>query len=299
MASLLAERPRTGPGGSSSSHRHRTEPHRDDTDSGWLRRLRDRRPDAGRRRRDHPGGRRRRRRRAPVRLDPQTLPPVPPVRPVGQAGTPLPPAALGGDTIDAARVAPPRRRLRRAPGGPQPPPRRPGAVLVRSGRALRRARRRRRLRRLRRPADRRDRRDDEDGARRHRFVVIGLPLLALLVVIALAWWVGNRTVLASPTPSTRSQGSTPVGERTGRTARPRPRRPPATAVPIVEGRGLRPAGRRRPRQPRRRAARLRRRRRRPPGRPTSTGARRPSATSRTASACCSTSAAPRSWPASR
>ena len=39
-------------------------------------------------------------------MDPQTLPPVPQVRPVHQADTALPPAALGGDTIDAGSVAP-------------------------------------------------------------------------------------------------------------------------------------------------------------------------------------------------
>src|SRR3954470_16548042 len=43
MASLLAERPRSGPGGGAPSQQ-RTEPQPADTDSGWLRRLRARPP---------------------------------------------------------------------------------------------------------------------------------------------------------------------------------------------------------------------------------------------------------------
>jgi eukaryotic-like serine/threonine-protein kinase len=50
--------------------------------------------------------------------------------------------------------------------------------------------------------------DDEDGARRHRFVVIGLPLLALAVVVALAWWVGS-TLLDVTDSVDDVQGSTP------------------------------------------------------------------------------------------
>ena len=202
MASLLAERPRSGTGGTSASVQHRTEPHRDDTDSGWLRRLRERRPDAAGEQVSTPAadlvdeG-------DAVRLDPQTMPPVPAVRPVSQSGHGLPPAALGGDTIDAGSVAP------RA-GAYAVPPVAPGArhgstqswgdpegsfgVL---------------------PADqgygdpRTGETDiDEDGARRHRLVVIGLPLLALLVVIGLAWWVGST--LLDVTGSVDSvQGSTP------------------------------------------------------------------------------------------
>lgn len=206
MASLLAERPRTGPGG--SSHQHRTEPHRDDTDSGWLRRLRERRPDpsAGE---STPAANIVAESEA-VRLDPQTLPPVPRVRPVTQSDTALSSAALGGDTIDAGRVAPrggayavpPVAATRRAAqepswadqdesfdvldgdegydeyGGYGGPP--TGETDV----------------------------DEEDGARRHRLVVIGLPLLALIVVVALAWWVGS-TVLDVTDSVDQVEGSTP------------------------------------------------------------------------------------------
>ncbi|TFV88015.1 protein kinase family protein [Blastococcus sp. CT_GayMR16] len=213
MASLLAERPRTGPGSTSSAHQHRTEPHRDDTDSSWLRRLRDRRPEA-----------------SPaaaeaniaadgeaVRLDPHTMPPVPRVRPVTQTGAPLSAAALGGDTIDAGSVAP-RAGAYAVP--PVAPTRRHGAAEEQSW------------------TDRDESFDvladegygegygdtgyggyggpptgetdvdDEDGARRHRAVVIGLPLLALIVVIALAWWVGS-TVLDVTDSVDEVQGSTP------------------------------------------------------------------------------------------
>ena len=198
MASLLAERPRTGPGGTSNSHQHRTEPHRDDTDSGWLRRLRDRRPDASPAAADGEA----------VRLDPQTLPPVPRVRPVTQGGTPLPPAALGGDTIDAGSVAP-RAGAYAVP--PVAPTRRQGAaeepswadpdesfdMLADEGYGGYGG-----------PPTGETDIDDEDGARRHRLVVIGLPLLALIVVIVLAWWVGS-TVLNVTDSVDDVQGSTP------------------------------------------------------------------------------------------
>jgi eukaryotic-like serine/threonine-protein kinase len=228
MASLLAERPRSGPGGSGGVQ-HRTEPHRDDTDSGWLRRLRERRPEA-----------------APVpvsspavdlvdeadavRLDPQTLPPVPSVRPVGQPGGALPPAALGGDTIAAGSVAP--------QAGAYAAPRH-GAAEERSwagtGENF--------------LAD-----DgygggydgpvtgetdiDEDGARRHRLVVIGLPLLALAVVIGLAWWVGS-TLLDVTNSVDNVQGSTPsVSAPAKASAAPAA----GAAVSVVSGKVFDPLG---------------------------------------------------------
>jgi eukaryotic-like serine/threonine-protein kinase len=169
MASLLAERSRPGP----MSAAARAE----ETDSGWLRRLRDRRPDQPS---DHPvDGATRAADGVPVRLDPQTLPPVPPVRPVTSGG--VPPAALGGDTIAAGSVAP--------AGGayagsavPTPPARyddEPFGVLDDDA--------------YEEPAT--GTTDiDEDGARRHRLVVVGLPLLALLVVAALAWWFGKGVI---------------------------------------------------------------------------------------------------------
>ena len=228
MASLLAERPRSGPSGSGVSQ-HRTEPHRDDTDSGWLRRLRERRPEAA----PVPV-------RSPavdlvdeadaVRLDPQTLPPVPAVRPVGQSGGALPPAALGGDTIAAGSVAP--------HAGAYAVPRH-GAAEERSwagtGENL--------------LSD-----DgygggfdgpvtgetdiDEDGARRHRLVVIGLPLLALVVVIGLAWWVGS-TLLDVTNSVDDVQGSTPSVSAPAKASGA-----PAAgaAVPVVSGKVFDPLG---------------------------------------------------------
>jgi hypothetical protein len=203
MAALLAERPRTGPG-ASGGVQHRTEPHRDDTDSGWLRRLRERRPEA-----------------APVpvsspavdlvdeadavRLDPHTMPPVPAVRPVTRSENALPPAALGGDTIDAGSVAP-RAGAYAVPPIAAAPPHAPAEERSWTG------------------TGENFLSDgygggyegpvtgetdiDEDGARRHRLVVIGLPLLALVVVIGLAWWVGS-TLLDVTGSVDSGQGSTP------------------------------------------------------------------------------------------
>jgi hypothetical protein len=200
MASLLAERPRTGGNGSSASSQHRTEPHRDDTDSGWLRRLRERRPEASAGATNPPAVDIVDESEA-VRLAPQTLPPVPPVRPVTSADTALSPAALGGDTIDASRVGP----------YAVPPVRRHGApdrdgwgdadepfdvLAADEGYGSYDGP----------PTGETDK--DEDGARRHRLVVIGLPLLALIVVIALAWWVGS-TLLDVTGPVDEDQGSTP------------------------------------------------------------------------------------------
>jgi eukaryotic-like serine/threonine-protein kinase len=217
MASLLAERPRTGPGGTSGSHQHRTEPHRDDTDSGWLRRLRERRPETPPPAADVPAG------DAPVRLDPQTLPPVPGVRPVGQGDTALSPTVLGDDTMDAGRVT---------PGGYAVPPVAPS-------------------RRHHAPQDRAWADDESfaafaddgydgpgtgstdtvDDARRHRLMVIGLPLLALIVVIGLAWWVGS-TLLTVTQSVEDVQGSTPTASVPAAESNP-PNTPAGAAVPIV------------------------------------------------------------------
>ncbi|MCA0147079.1 hypothetical protein [Blastococcus sp. LR1] len=130
-------------------------------------------------------GRRRRTRRpesdadAPVRLEPGALPPVPPmpaVRPVTSGG-PLPAGSLGGDTIDASAI----------------PPREDESFGML-------------------PADTRaagdDTDDDEDGARRHRLVVVGLPLLALAVVIGLAFWFGS-SVLSVTGSVDDTEGSLP------------------------------------------------------------------------------------------
>jgi hypothetical protein len=242
MAALLAERPRTAGGSASasaSSHRQPVDRAADKTadkvsDSGWLRRLRDRRTDQPDPAGDAPaaevdGG-------APVRLDPHALPPVPPVRPV--TGAPLPPAALGGDTIAAGTVAPdsgayaaPGHRARSAN---DPAPTRDvwtdgygdDADLGVLG------------------ADERYRTGgyagpptgdiDEDGARRHRFVVIGLPLIALVVVVALAVWLG-KSVLSVAGNVDEVEGSTPsVGGSSaaanGGSSAPAPA---GSAIPVV------------------------------------------------------------------
>ena len=206
MAALLAERPRSaGASASAAGHRGPAADTDRDSDSGWLRRLRDRRADgaAPDTSPEAPAADRVASAStvAPVRLDPQTLPPVPPVRPV--AGAPLPPGALGGDTIAAGSVPPTAGAYAGSahaadpaetqnvwadrydegtlgmlgPGGDPPT----GETDI-----------------------------DEDGARRHRFVVIGLPLIALAVVIALAVWLG-KSVLSVAGNVDDVEGSTPSG----------------------------------------------------------------------------------------
>jgi hypothetical protein len=199
MVALLNERPRTG----SMPAPHRPE----DSDSGWLRRLRDRRgegtppvpvgPAAG--------GAEAAATDAPVRLDPHTLPPVPPVRPMTRGGTALSAADLGGDTIDASAVSPPGGAYARPGYGMSAPGPRTGetwadgyddeSFVVLDDDV---------------PAD------AEDGDQRHKLVIVGLPLLALAVVIALAWWIGSSLLsvagnvddLEGSTPS----ASAPAGE---------------------------------------------------------------------------------------
>ncbi|UOY00573.1 hypothetical protein [Blastococcus sp. PRF04-17] len=221
MAALLAERPRTV----TSPGTHRTADL--DSDSGWLRRLRERRTDGNEGEPAGPAtpdG-------APVRLDPQTLPPVPPVRPLTQ-GPPLPPAALGGDTI-AAGTVPPAAGAYAAGAGPRatdPAPTRDvwadqydeGSFgVLHDGYADQ-------------PTGETDiEEDEEDGARRHRFVVIGLPLIALAVVVALAVWLG-KSVLSVAGNVDEVQGSTPTGGTSaGAPAEQPDAAPPAAGAPIV------------------------------------------------------------------
>jgi hypothetical protein len=182
MASLLAERSRPGP----MSAAARAE----ETDSGWLRRLRDRRPDQVS---DHPvDGVPQASDGQPVRLDSQTLPPVPPVRPV--PGTTVAPGALGGDTVTAGSIAPTSGAYAGSSFAALPPrdddelgvlPGEEYGEPVTGSTDL-----------------------DEDGARRHRLVVVGLPLLALLVVAALAFWFG-KGVISVAGDVDETPGSTP------------------------------------------------------------------------------------------
>ena len=194
MASLLAERPRTGPAGAAPS------PRAEDTDSGWLRRLRERRSEPAANDAESIAAT-----DDPIRMSPDTLPPVPAVRPVTQADAALSAGALGGDTIDAGTVAPRAGAYaasRGAAGGPPTPADawseeedEPFGVLADDAA---------------RGYDYDDDRlpDDEDGASRRKLVVVGLPLLALALVIALAWWIGSA--LLSVSADVDGQGSTPT-----------------------------------------------------------------------------------------
>jgi hypothetical protein len=231
MASLLAERPRTGPTASAPSFRT------DDTDSGWLRRLRDRRPEALSA--AAPAGTRAAGEEL-VRLDPQTLPPVPRARPVTQGDTALSSTALGGDTIDARSVAP---RAGAHAGAHAVPPvpggtawsdgyeDEPFGVLAHGGDDFD-------AEGYAGPTGSTD--SDEDGAGRHKLMVIGLPLLALIVVVALAWWLGS-TVLSVSGSVDGVKGSTPsAGASAGGPAAPAA--PAGAAVPIVRADVFDPGG---------------------------------------------------------
>ncbi|QXG74326.1 hypothetical protein KUM42_10380 [Modestobacter sp. L9-4] len=147
MVALLAERPRTGP----------QEAARPDglTDSGWMRRLRDRRDlaDAA----EDPAG--------PVRLDPHTLPPVPArsmARPLAARPTP---EVDDEDDLDWETTFPEEET------------------------------------------------DDEPApTARRRLAVVGLPLLALAVIVAIGWWVGtNVLTVASNNVDSGGGGSRPGG----------------------------------------------------------------------------------------
>jgi hypothetical protein len=234
MASLLAERPRTGPGSAPASHQHRTEPHRDDTDSGWLRRLREKRPEAT----SVPALDALDERDA-VRLDPHALPPVPGVRPVTQNDSALSSAALGGDTLDAGSVPPRGGAYAAASGGlPAAPQERAWSDRDDSLDVLNEGYGRYGGP----PTGETDTEDDVDGARRHRFVVVGLPLLALLVVIGLAWWVGSTLLDVTGSVDT-VQGSTPsAGSSVSGSQAPSKAAAAGAAIPIVTAEVFDPLG---------------------------------------------------------
>jgi hypothetical protein len=229
MAALLAERPRAGASAASAAS-HRT----DESDSGWLRRLRERRADGH----EAAPATEAERSAEPVRLDPQTLPPVPPVRPVSQ--TPLPPAALGGDTVDAGRVPPVAGAY--APAGTTPPANDPAptrdvwrdpydeaslGVLADDGYGG--------------PPTGETDIDEEDGAKRHRFVVIGLPLIALVVVIALAVWLG-KSVLSVAGNVDDVEGSTPSAPTAGQQSESSEAPAAGAAIPVADAEVFDPQG---------------------------------------------------------
>jgi hypothetical protein len=171
---------------------------------------------------------------APARMDPQTLPPVPAVRPVPGDEPAAQPIATGGDTVDVSLVPPtglyagygqpaaPTAPQQEAPAPPaepsaEPRPEKPGTVPPYTG-----------------PdtggdspfgmlggdpytgeeyvgdpyPDRPLAETAETPTARRRLAVIGLPILALAVVIALAWWLGAN-VLSVAGNVDDVQGSTP------------------------------------------------------------------------------------------
>ena len=175
MAALLADRPRTGPTQSITPHRG------EDGDGVRRRRLRDRRADA----------------EVPVRLEPGLLPPVPPVRPVPQ---PLGAAAVGGRTVRARTLRPVTGS---APGVPDSDDEpfgvlRTGDTMVDDD-----------YEDYEDHGDHPDDPDDEDAARRHRWFIVGLPLLAVVVVIAVAWWFGSSVLSVADSVDEGIDGSAP------------------------------------------------------------------------------------------
>lgn len=230
MAALLAERPRSG-SGSRTGPSGATAPV--DTDSGWLQKLRDRKSESPAEAVEAQPVE-----AEPVRLDPHTLPPVPRVRPLAAGDGPLSSPALGGDTIDASTVAPSAG----AYAGPRPGggPTRTWGSDDHDG-----ALGDRRLPGYDEGYDERydDAYDDlpseEDGARRHRFVVIGLPLLAVALVVALAWWIGNALLSVSGDID-GPVGSTPPASAPADGAAGRPTA--GAAVPIVSAAVFDPGG---------------------------------------------------------
>jgi putative peptidoglycan lipid II flippase len=152
MVSLLAERPRTGP-----QEVARPDPL---NDSGWMRRLRDRRDlaDAEDARAGTDG-------EEPVRLDRATLPPVPGAsRPLG-ARPSVP--AYDEDDLDLGETFSTADDDRPAT---EPAP-----------------------------------------TARRRLAVIGLPLLALAMVIAIGWWFGNNMLNVASSVDDDTAGSVPSG----------------------------------------------------------------------------------------
>jgi hypothetical protein len=170
MAALLAERPRTG---------HTADPQRapDESDSGWLRRLRERREEE----------------RAAGARDDVAVDPAPTRNASGTASPPL--DARGLPPVPARRHEDDEDDLLPLSAGLDDD--RGGAVRVRD--------------------------PDPAQERRRRLLVVGLPVAALAVVIALAVWLGNVispddvTGDQSPVPSAPSSSAPPAEETSGDT----------------------------------------------------------------------------------
>jgi eukaryotic-like serine/threonine-protein kinase len=142
---------------------------------------------------------------APVPLDPQELPPVPPTRPAGGPATAAEAPLTGrrGDTVSVPVPA-------AAVPGPQAggPPGRYGEPFVLDDDA---------------PEDDYDDLDDDSAGTeseltappaRRRVLVVALPILALVVVVGLAWWFGS-SVLSVAGSYDDLEGSTPSSSESG------------------------------------------------------------------------------------
>jgi|tagenome__1003787_1003787.scaffolds.fasta_scaffold20919489_2 hypothetical protein len=238
MAALLAARPPTGPERSRTSSSSRGE----DTDHGWLNRLKERRSDASPAAAPTVDGGS----DGPVRLDPEILPPVPAVRPLTAGSTAVSAAALGGDTIDASTVAPVAGAYAGSASAAPPatgdevyrelPYTDPGyddepfAVLGTDD-----------------VSDTSERGyadggQGEGSGTRRRLVVVALTLLALGVVVVLAYWFGS-SVLSVAGSVDKVEGSTPSAGTSVQKTSDAPKAPVAgAAVPIAGGTVFDPFG---------------------------------------------------------
>jgi hypothetical protein len=170
MVALLAERPRTGP----------QEAARPDglTDSGWMRRIRDRR-DLADAAEDPADG--------PVRLDPHTLPPVPARSMVRPLAARLTPAVDDEDDLDWETTFP----------------------------------------------DEDDADDEPAPTARRRLAVVGLPLLALAMIIAIGWWVGSNVLTVASSVDDNGGGSVPSAGGSSSSAPAASAAPSATPLSIT------------------------------------------------------------------
>ncbi|RFU21014.1 hypothetical protein [Geodermatophilus marinus] len=199
MAALLAERPRRPVADTARGA--------DESDSGWLRRLRERRDAAGGRADDHDEA--------------------------GDAGVHL----LPPEDDDPAPTLAARGSRRPAPPAPPAPPRRDAEEdLLPLGDGFGAE------------ADERwaddrwddDRWDDEEGTgslpeNRRRALVIGLPLLALAVVVALAWWVGSNVLSVAGSVEEADGAATSPPASSAPAAEPEPAAPPAAGPAAIAG----------------------------------------------------------------